>query len=190
MNIDRVRVVWSGDAVVGGGVSTLYAAEGDGHTLASGLASFFNNIKQFFPSSKVHWAFNNVGETIDASTGQAVGAWTGDGVWSETSTGSEPSWASGVGVRVQWNTNVFSNGRRVRGSTFLVPLAVSAYDTDGSLSSTVTSTVQAQINALITAAPSLGVHSRPSPGGSDGGFATVSSGLCVDKVSWLRSRKI
>ena len=41
--------------------------------------------------------------------------------------------AAGVGARVVWETGAVRNGRRVRGSTFVVPIWSSAYETNGTL---------------------------------------------------------
>lgn len=186
--LDRVRVEWSGDAVEGGGVTTMYALAGDGASLSDALGTFFGSVAGYFPNSKVLWVLPTSGEVIESTNGQATGTWSGGAGGSVPSASPNASFAAGVGARIRWETSVFSNGRRVRGSTFLVPLRSDVYDTDGTLISTVASGIQTAVNTLFAAAPPV-VFSRPSPGGSDGGYATTSAGVLLDKVSWLRSRR-
>lgn len=190
MDLDRVRVSWEGPALVGPGVSTFYATAGNGAALSSALKTFFDAIKGYFPSSKVTWSFPNTGEVIDSATGQATGAWSGGTFQTVAASGAGTSWANGVGARVRWNTGVYHNGRRVRGSTFLVPLQSGVYDTDGTLVGSAVTAMQTAAAALVTAVPTMGIHTRPHPGAADGGFATVASAEVPDKVSWLRSRRV
>ena len=95
----------------------------------------------------------------------------------------------GVGARVEWITGVVFNGRRVRGRTFLVPLAKSRFEGPGMLTSGCVSVLQAAASALVSATD-LRIWSRPSGApGALGGSALVSAAVVPDQVSWLRSRR-
>lgn len=187
-DLSRVRVAWSGSAVVGPGVSTFYTT-GDGASLQAALRTFFTAIQTAFPNLKGDWTFPSGGEIIDSATGELTGAWTGGTPATIPWASSNAVWASGVGARVRWETGAFARGRRVRGSTFLVPLNISAYDADGTIVGVFVTQIQTAANALVAAVPELTVWSRPTAAGGDGGTATVTSAIVPDKVSWLRSRR-
>src|SRR5512138_397017 len=73
--------------------------------------------------------------------------------------------AGGVGGRIVWETDTIRGGRRVRGSTFVVPLRVGAYDGGGTLTTAVITAMEAGITAFMTQVPTQGrVWSRPRPG--------------------------
>lgn len=98
---------------------------------------------------------------------------------------------SGVsGACIHWLTPDFKRGRRVRGKSFLVPLASSAYEANGTLSAGVISTLQGAADNLLTKTPVLQVFSRPtSAGASDGSAHTVTRASVPDKAVVLRSRR-
>jgi len=188
-NLDRVRIGWSGSGVVGPGVSTFYFPSGGGAAGQAALKTMFTAIQSAFPNLSLTWSFPAGGETIDAATGELVGAWSGATPSSLTAAASNSDWLSGVGARIQWNTDAVSRGRRVRGATFLVPLNGSASSSDGTIVNTYVTSLQAAATAFVTGADST-IWSRPSaPGLSDGGSATVTSAVVPDRVSWLRSRR-
>lgn len=98
--------------------------------------------------------------------------------------------SSSTGACIVWETGEVKNGRRVRGRTFIVPLAASMYDLDGTLTTTCLNDIQAAAGALAGGGFTLGVLSRPTAkGAADGSFHTVSSGRVSDKTAMLRSRR-
>lgn len=98
--------------------------------------------------------------------------------------------SSATGACITWETGEVKNGRRVRGRTFLVPLAGTCYDTDGTLTSGTLTDLQNAASGIAAGGFSFGVLSRPSgPGASDGSFHTVSSGRVNDKTAILTSRR-
>lgn len=188
-DLARVRVEWTGVAVTGPGVSTFYTS-GDGSTLQAALITYFQAIKGEFPNLKGQWRLPADGEIIDSATGDLTGNWTGatqtDVQWNSASA----LWVAGVGTRAVWNTGGFLRGRRVRGSTFLVPLSLNSYDSDGTISNPQVASLAAAGNALIASVPTLTVWSRPTESGAaDGGSTPITSCTVPDKVSWLRSRR-
>lgn len=187
--IARVRVEWVGAAVDGGGVSTFYSSNADPSVFNTAVRAFFNNIKGIFPND-LTFVFQGVGETIESTTGKLNGSWTMTAPASVTGADTG-SWAKGVGTRVTWNTAGITRGRRVRGTTFLVPIASVCWDDNGSLSDTVMSTLNTAVPALAAAdSGSMRVYSKPSAGGGTDGVAhAVTSGVAMDTVSWLRTRR-
>lgn len=184
----RCRVGWSGTGVVGPGVSTFYSTSG-GPALNDAARAFFNTIKWAFPGTLVQWDFPGGGEIVDSFTGQATGAWSGGVTTPIISTSSFQQHPAGVGCRVVWTTPGFSHGRRVRGSTYLVPLANTMFSGDGTLDDD-SRTQIATAAEVFRAASGLAIHTRPKHAGeSTGGHASVTGVIVPDKVSWLKSRR-
>jgi hypothetical protein len=108
---------------------------------------------------------------------------------------STAGYAGGAGLKVTWNTGQIRNGRRVRGSTFVVPLASTAYTTQGTISAGIITTVNTAASNLLTALSqggvSMGVWSRPrTTPNIRVGFATqVVSGTCSTKSAIMRGRR-
>jgi len=186
-NLARVRTSWAGAPVTGGGVTTFYFDEAHSGFVAD-VAAFFVTLASRVPTG-VLFTTLNTGDIIDEDTGALVGTWT-DGTTSTAATSGGGTYSQGVGVRGRWSTSGIRNGRRVRGSTFVVPLVGSAYDTDGTISATPLAGITSAFSALYTAGAGFQyVWSRPVAGG--GGQANLVIGSDVpDKVSWLRSRRV
>jgi hypothetical protein len=138
----------------------------------------------------VTWSVPAQGDLIEDSTGDIVGTWNDGTAGTFTGSGSTASWAAGVGARAVWVTSGRRSNRIVRGSTYLVPLMVGAYDTDGTLTTTYLSGLNNAAQSFFTATnPNMRVWSRPHPGQSDGTSHVVTGCGIVDKVSVLRSRR-
>ncbi len=181
----RVPVVWSGLSGLPG-VSVLYW-DGGVSSVMTDITAFFDDIKAEFPSG-LTWSIPNAGDNIDDATGTLIGDWSTTGGGVVTAIGGSGAYAAGTGARVRWNTGSIVDGRRLRGSTFLVPLLGAAYDGSGTINNSSLAVFQAAATALASTG-ALKVWSRPSPGGSDGTSATVISGVVPDRVSSLRSRR-
>lgn len=185
-NLIRVRVRWDGAGVIGPGVSTFHLDESATGYVAA-LAAFFTSYKTSVPN-QVTWTIPGSGDTIDVATGVINGTWTSGTTTAVTATATG-TWAQGVGVRNQWLTSGIRNGRRVRGTTFIVPVTVAQYDVNGVLSTAAVALYQGYCNTLLTALGGyLRVYSRPteeSPGQSN----VVTAALVPNAVTWLRSRR-
>ena len=185
-NLARVRTVWSGSPVTGGGVSTIYVSEAKTGIVAA-VAACFTSVRGLMPTG-ITLTTENTGDLIDVETGAITGTWT-DGSTSLIATNGTGNYAAGVGARVRWQTNGVTNRRRVRGSTFLVPLTVAQYDTDGTIIPACITSMQSAFGSLMSAlTPDLKIYTRPRNGA--GGRSSNVVGLTVpDRVSWLRSRR-
>lgn len=201
VNIDRVRVSWTGFPGAPG-VSTFYFTAAPPHLTA--LQNVYGNCANLFPAD-VTIRVEGSGDTIDPLTGLIVGQWTGTApaVVTGTYTGGYSAASGGL---IRWNTGTVLSGRRLRGRTFLVPLAGIAYQNDGTISDSQLGIIQGAANGLVAAATGVFVvHNRPraaSPAWTDvhgrlhpavtsraGGFSAVTSALAIDKSVVLRSRR-
>lgn len=191
--MNRLRVEWSGTVVVGGGLSTFYWDPATGAGAAGHIKTFFNSIKTAFPTG-ITWTINDTGDQIDPVNGNLVGTWSAAGTGGTVTSSGGPNFAVGVGTRVKWNTGGIYRGRRVRGSTFLVPLLANAYTSTGVLDPAYVSTIQTAAAALVAANPGLLVYSREADADAhhphtDGQSNFIVSAQTPNKVSWLISRR-
>lgn len=185
-NLQRIEVSLGGSALVGPGVSIFYADEAATGVTAA-LKTFYSSISDELGQG-LAVNYPSSGDIIDSGTGAIVGTWT-DTPQSPTGGNLSDAPVMGVGARVEWITGVVLNGRRVRGRTFIVPLAKSRFEGPGMLTSGCVSTLQSAASALV-AATDLRIWSRPGPTpGAMGGSALVVSAAVPDQVSWLRSRR-
>lgn len=180
----RVVVDWQ-TGPGGAGVSVFYTA--DPNDATADLGTFFNAIKGLFPTY-VSWSIPSAGDTINSATGALVGAWSGGTSASITGTGSGAS-AAGTGMYVRWLTGTIIGGRKFIGRTFLCPVAVGGYASDGTLDSANQAAVQSAVNTLVTNGDLVLWHRPSSPGAGDGNVANISAGVVPDKVTSLKSRR-
>lgn len=187
--LNRFRVNISGTTVTGGGVMTFYSSGGDFAAFNTAIRTFVVAICPFQPLGTVY-SFESGGDTIEDSTGEINGSWSMTAP-ATVNTGVNAAYAGGVGTRVVWATAGITRGRRVRGSTYIVPLLSSQYDTNGAIA-------DASLGTMLTAAGvlraadggSMRIYTRPSgPGATDGKSQAVTGATVPDKVSWLRSRR-
>ena len=187
-NLDRLRVEWAGSSTVGPAVSTFFFAAGTPGIPAA--------VKLLYDAAKNHLSEDTriqipkFGETINEATGDVVGAWTDAGDAEVVIGLNVDAYARGVGCRVVWETGVRTNSRRVRGSTFLVPVCRNAFSTDGQVSSDFVALLGGGAGAMVAALDGgFRVWTRPDKGGSNGGSSTVIGHSVPLTPSWLRSRK-
>jgi hypothetical protein len=155
--------------------------------MTSDVEDFFDAIKDRLAGGTIV-TVPSAGDVISDTDGSLQGVWGSGGGVAITGTGNT-LYAAGVGARVQWRTAGVNNGRRVVGSTFIVPLDNNQYATDGTLATVCVGDLQAAGDALVTAQLSaFTIWSRSQDGGA-GANHEVTSCLAPDKVSWLRSRR-
>lgn len=185
-NISRVRCSWSGAGITGPGVSTFYCAGDQAALLAAALVNFWTTCRTAFPSS-VAITVPTGGEVIDDATGTLTGVWTG-GPGTTVAGNNSGAFAAGCGARIVWETGGITNGRRVRGSTYLIPIASVGYDTSGTIDSTYITAFENAGQALLDASgPDIVVWSRGN--GTNGHSSTILTRRVPDRVSTLRSRR-
>lgn len=193
----KVKTTWSG-FVGSPGYTNLYFSEfvGEGYdqSIADGAVAktraFWDGIKSTLPTT-VTLTVDPVVEIVQSDTGNLVGFFNVAPPATVVGTASG-NYAAVAGACISWGTNGVRNGRRVRGRTFIVPLAGMAYDVNGSLGSAYLGVLQTAANTLIgvSGTGDLAVWSRPSgPGASDGVSYTVESARINDKTAFLKSRR-
>lgn len=162
--------------------------------MSAALFTFYDTMKDRLPAT-TQYQIPNTGDVIDSDTGELVGSWTDGTATAASGLGANQA-PAGVGCRIVWNTSGILSGRRLKGSTFLVPLDATMYSPLGTLSAS-RSQIQGAADAFVTAmAGEFVVYSRPkpAPGGigpaTPGGYATVDSATVPNKVSTLRSRRV
>lgn len=187
--IQRIRVAWSGTPVTGPGLTTFFSDPAVAPMSAAQVVAFFTAIKALFPSG-ITWDVPSGGDTIEETTGALISVWNSGGGAQVASSGGAVAFSAGVGARMTWTTGLIHHGRRVRGSTYLVPLIGTAYDTQGTINNSAITTFETAGTSLITAlAGGLCVWSRPGPKGP-GIHSPITLANVPDKVSWLRSRRV
>jgi hypothetical protein len=97
-------------------------------------------------------------------------------------------YAAPAGACINWLTGAVHNGHRVRGRTFFVPLASSAFENNGTLHSSALTNLRTAAAAYIAGSSTPCVWSRPIAGGGGAAFAIASSQV-TDKVAILTSRR-
>lgn len=192
----RLRVTWSGSGVVGPGLSTFYAAD-TSPGFPAAVRAFYQALVTSFPTN-VTITVPNGGDVIDPSTGVLTGAWTdGTAPLPVVGTGAG-TYAAGVGAQVRWRTLGVVAGRRVVGSTFLIPLVSPIFDSDGTITAASRTVIQNAANAYVTAAPYGTIWSRPYAGDTTPGHVRparagsqhiISGAVVPDRPSWLVSRR-
>lgn len=183
----RVRVAWGGSGVIGPGVSTHYLDSApSGATAAFG--DFYDVVMGYAPTD-VNVTVEAAGEVIDSTTGQATGSWTDGTDYNTVGTQGGIAYLLGTGSRITWRTSGFFNGRRIRGTTFLVPLVSTVFDSDGVIQPSIATAIASAGTTLISdLSSSLVIWSRPKPGVGSA-YSTVTTCDLPTIPSWLRSRK-
>lgn len=185
-NLARVRTSWAGTPVVGGGVSTFYFDEAHSGFTAD-VSAFWTTLAGLVPSG-VTWTTENTGDLLDVETGAISGSWTDGSTSNVNSTGSS-TYAGGVGARYRWTTAGITNKRRVRGSTFLVPLHTGCYDAQGTILTASLTTMGTAAGNLLTAGEGkMKIYHRPVHGAGGAAYAVLNF-TAPDRVSWLRTRR-
>ena len=186
--IARLRAAWAGSGIDGPGVSTFYFDPSDTGA-ADAVHDFFQALNPvLFPSGLTITVPPN-GDIIDDATGVLSGSWNDPGTGGVTTGTATTDFARGVGFRVVWNTSGIFRGRRVRGSTFIVPIQGGVFSTSGLLDPATVAATQAAADALVGSGVTFKVWSRPvdaTPGESN----DFTSATAPNKVSWLRSRRV
>ena len=195
-DLDRIRVAWSG-FIGAPGVSTFYAT--DAAVLIPQLRTFFDAIKSGLPLI-VKIDIDNFGDTLNSDNGELIGSWVGAVQAQVVGTGAA-AYSSLSGSLVQWKSDTVLSGRRLRGHTFLVPLATGCYDASGQLLAAVRVTELAAAAALVTASASNMLLfqrprlAKPADGSRHavtarlGGYGPVTGSSVRAALTSLRSRR-
>jgi hypothetical protein len=188
VEIARHRVTFTGAGVVGPSVSTFYSLVADVSVNNAALKTFYDAVAVQL-ASPMQLTVQESGDTLESTNGDLVDTWIATGTGGTTNTTGSTDFSLGVGARVKWLTGGTFHGRRVVGSTFLVPLGAPAFAGAGALATGFINVALPAAQTLV-ANSSLLIWSRPGPGASDGEVNQVTAAQVPDAVSWLRSRRI
>lgn len=194
-SIWRYRMRWSGWAG-GPGVSTLYASDvaGTPQDHSNAVAGLFADVVN--PSGNptllpagVKIAGDPYIDVLNPANGEQTGTVAVTPVATINGIGTG-NWADVVGLSITWVTAAFIGGHRVKGRTYFVPLDGTAYATDGTLATSVLTSVQGAIDQYLSKVTEPVVWHRPTTvGGSDGSDSSIAAGRIIDHPSILTSRR-
>lgn len=192
-DIMRIRVAWSGVPVIGPGVSTFYFVSG-GTGIPAALVTLFTALKNYVPTG-VSWVIPNDLDIINAESGELTGATTLTGGGTVLSSGGAVDYKPGVGGRIVWSTAGFTRGRRVRGTTFLVPMT-SQEIPNGQVQTGTRANIVTACNAFMATGgfvPAVYTKPKPAPGGigpaTPGKRELITGASVPPGMTWLRSRR-
>lgn len=195
-NLMRIRAQWAGTGVTGPSVSTFYwdAAVTGG---PAAVRAFFDAVKGQLPNT-LTITVDSTGDIILDTDGSLIGSWT-ESAGSPVAGTDNNAFVNGTGLRISWQTAGIYRGRRVKGSTFLVPVGRDLYNAQGIIDAGHLATVQTAADALVAAGGGdFKVYSRevqadpthvPPIVHTDGTASGVTGAVAHNAVSWLRSRR-
>lgn len=183
--VSRVEAQWSGPGITGPALSVFYTI-GLGGDLAVELRAMYQAIRDLIPTGH-SVLVSGAGETYDSVTGAFTGVWTADPAPAVVTGNGSGGFAAGAGGRLVWTTNGVTNSRRVRGSTFIVPLGGNSYNASGGITSASVGSAAAAAFVAATAGEFV-IWTRPI-GGAGGKVSEVVAGTMPAVTTSLRSRR-
>lgn len=197
-----VRTGWTGTSGGPGLTQLAVEAAADPHTWNSAAAQsavdavrvFWDGVKALMPDDIV-LTVSPVVDIYSIATGELVGSHSATTPPTSVTGTNAGAFAMASGMKMNLNTGVIRDGRRVRGSVFLVPASGAATGSNGLVLSASRTTVNTAGNAmrgaLTTAGLNLVVWSRPtSPGPSTDGATAICNGVeTSEKGAVLRGRR-
>lgn len=192
MVVGRLETRWS---VTGGGAGMtvmhgiIDEADYDGGDATSSLTAirtFFQSLAARVPND-VSWSWPGPVDLF-SNDGVLVGSTTPSTAVPPLTATYAGTYAAPAGARIDWETGIILAGKRLRGRSYIVPLAGDQYDADGSLASdfiSVGNTAATALRvALATAGSPLGVWSR-----KNSAIFAASGQTIQDKAAIMRSRR-
>lgn len=172
--------------MVGPSVSTFYF-DSSATGFPASVNTFFNAVKGNIPDD-VSVSIANTGDLIDSSSGALTGVWTDTGGTTIAGTNAG-GYLLGSGARINWVTAGVRDGRRVVGTTFMVPYC--AATGTGVVDPTAVSTLQTAGSALVTAqATHMMIWGKPhTKAAADGVANAVVAAIARSLPTQLRSRR-
>lgn len=158
------------------------------------VRAFWQGLRTSFPD-ELTLTVSPIVDIYNEFTGDLVNSFTAGTAPAPVIGGGTSTYAGGVGAKVNWNTGVVRNGRRVRGHTYLVPIIGTAFTNTGTVASAtqlaVTTVAETMRSALIATNHPLVVYSRPvtGEGARPGVITDVIGGVCGTKSAILRGRR-
>jgi hypothetical protein len=159
------------------------------NTAAANFRAFLFAIGTANIPTGANFSFDSVAQTFDG-TGQLTGELNLTIVPAVITGANNSAYAGGAGVVVNWLTDAFVGGKRIRGRTFLVPLGPSVFAADGTVSDTFRTTLQTAATTFATSTPQPAVWSVRALGASPVYTIAGMQGATIpDRSALLRSRR-
>lgn len=194
--IGRIKVVTSG-WTGGPGLSQLYftgathgtVTNGDCVTAAAAVNAFYASTQGYYPTTWSN-AVDGTVQVIDATTGALLREETITPPAPNGGTGGTSWGSTASGILVAWHTGAVFGRRLLRGRTFCTPVSANAYGANGQVLVAARAAFAAAGATLAVKTPwSMVVWHRPSPGGSNGGYGTMTGASSPVAEAILRSRR-
>lgn len=200
-----VRTNWSGTTGGPGLTQLAVGAITDPHSwdataaqnAVNAVRTMWNSLVTLIPDN-VKLDVSPVVDVYNSITGALVGSYSAATVPAQVVGTSAGTFMMAAGVKVNLTTGQIRNGRRVRGSVFIVPAAGTAFSVDGLTIASARTTINTSFNTLQTSLASnntsLYVWSRPIPEGKkygprDGALTQVTGVETSEKGAILRGRR-
>lgn len=182
----RVSCAWQGWPG-SPGVTQLYLLNPPVQGNIDAIRTFWNAFPNLLPAG-LTIQVPNTGDVVSETDGSITGTWSVATLPAVVTGSSAGTYAGNAGAVVHWLTAGVVAGRRVRGRTFIVPLAT-GYASDGSLASSTITTLSNAAAAYVTAQAGVAVvWARPAPGRS-GTVNSITASRVPDLAVSLRSRR-
>jgi len=194
--LKRYRVaMWGGQ--IGSGVMTFYGLETA--DLQGPIDALLASVKTKMPNA-VHMQIEAGGDLFNDTDGELTGAWVGTTNTDHVG-GEAGAYAAPAGVVLTWLTDAVLDGRRLKGRNYIVPLAASSYQADGTIADDNMTYFRTAAAVYSSAVADEGVvwhrprkavaadGSRPAITARDGGHALITGTSVKDKVAVLTSRR-
>lgn len=163
------------------------------------LNAWIVRVRNYVPNI-VTMQVESTGDVFESTTGQISGTWA-RGLQPVVPGLAGGAYAAPAGSVCEWLTDIHLSGRRLRGRTFVVPMAASAFDLGGSVEAAALTELRAASAQLVTDSagsftiwqrPRLAraaTATRPAVTARGGGHGVVTSSRVPDKAVVLRSRR-
>jgi hypothetical protein len=196
-----VRTEWDGTS--GGPGLTQMALIGGAEFTAANAQSAVNAVRKFWQANvsylpdELRLTVSPVVDIYRETDAELIGSVVAPVVPVQVIGISTQGYAGGAGIKLNWNTGVIRNGRRVKGSTFIVPIAMGAYGLTGTplpaTANTWNTAAQTLMADLTAGGTALAVWSRPLVKDQvitrTGSLSGVLSGTLAPKSAILRGRR-
>lgn len=191
-NMIRIASRW--DGFPGSpGYTNLYGVDDLANTAAQAQAmydrihAFWLTVNGYLPSG-VSIVVSPVYELVDEATGQIVSEGTVTTPGATITGNNAGNYAGNAGLAVNWQTDSYIGGRRLKGRTYFVPFT-GIFENNGTLAQAAITDMVARVTALIGAQDMFLVWHRPINGaGGDAEF--IRAGTVSDRAAHLASRSV
>lgn len=154
---------------------------------ASDIHDFWTSLDGYFPAD-VTITVSPTWQSLDEANGQIQSEGTLESPPGGVTGRSVANYAGNAGVAIDWHTQTFIAGHRLRGRTFLVPFT-DCFASDGTLDALGRQAIANAALALWDNSSIMVVWHRPV-GGAGGSSAQITSATVTDRTAILRSRSV